>query len=72
MDEKTRYIFKKQYDCQMGNIAAGREITQFRGILFIDGIMIPEPYASEIRKLFSDDKFMKEYIKTERAIENKV
>jgi hypothetical protein len=34
--------------------------------------MIPEPYASEIRKLFSDDKFMKEYIRTERAIENKV
>lgn len=72
MDEKTRYVFKKQYNCPMGNIAVGREITLFRGVLFIDGIMIPEPYASEIRRLFSDDKFMKEYIRTERAIENKV
>jgi hypothetical protein len=72
MDEKTRYIFKKSYQCQLGNIAEGREITLFRGILYIDGIMIPEPYASDIRKLFNDDKFLKEYIKTEGVIKNKV
>lgn len=72
MDEKTRYIFKKNYQCQMGNIAEGREITMFRGVLFIDGIMIPEPYATDIKKLFSDDKFVKEYIKTENIIKNKV
>ena len=54
MDEKTRYIFKKNYQCQLGMIGEGREITVFRGILFIDGVMIPEPYASDIRKLFSD------------------
>ena len=53
-------------------IGEGREITVFRGILFIDGVMIPEPYASDIRKLFSDDKFVKEYIRTENVIKNKV
>jgi hypothetical protein len=56
----------------MGNIAVGREITLFRGVLFIDGIMIPEPYASEIRRLFKDEKFLKEYIITENIIKNKV
>lgn len=72
MDEKTRYIFKKRYDCSLGKIDEGREITQFRNMLFIDGIMIPEPYASDIRKLFTDAKFVKEYIRTENAIKNKV
>jgi hypothetical protein len=72
MDEKIKYTFKKRYDCQMGKIDAGREITQFRNMLFIDGIMIPEPYASDIRRLLSDEKFLKEYIKTEKIIENKV
>jgi len=72
MDEKTRYIFKKRYDCSLGKIDEGREITQFRNMLFIDGIMIPEPYASDIRKLFTDPKFVKEYIRTENAIKNKV
>jgi len=72
MDEKTRYIFKKSYTCQMGTIAEGREITLFRGILYIDGVIIPEPYASDIRKLFSDEKFVKEYIRTENVIKNKV
>ena len=56
----------------MGTIGEGREITVFRGIPYIDGIMIPEPYASDIRKLFSDDRFVKEYIRTEKAIKNKV
>ena len=72
MDEKIRYVFKKRDDCQLGKIDEGREITQFRNMLFIDGIMIPEPYASDIRKLLSDEKFIKEYIKTEKIIENKV
>jgi hypothetical protein len=34
--------------------------------------MIPEPYASDIRKLLSDDKFIKEYIETKAIIKNKV
>jgi len=72
MDEKIRYIFKKNYSCSMGTIAEGREITLFRGILYIDGVMIPEPYATDIRKLFSDNNFVKEYIRTENAIKNKV
>lgn len=72
MDEKTRYVFKKRYDCVLGKIDEGREITNFRNVLYIDGIMIPEPYASDIRKLLSDDKFVKEYIKTEAIIKNKV
>jgi hypothetical protein len=72
MDEKTRYVFKKRYDCTLGKIDEGTEITNFRGVLYIDGIMIPEPYASDIRKLLNDDKFIKEYIKTEAIIKNKV
>ena len=72
MDEKTRYVFKKRYGCSLGKSDEGREITNFRGILYIDGIMIPEPYASDIRKLLSDEKFRKEYIKTEAIIKNKV
>lgn len=72
MDEKTRYVFKKSYSCSLGKIDAGREITQFRGVFYIDGIIIPEPYASDIRNLLSDEKFVKEYIKTEAIIKNKV
>jgi hypothetical protein len=72
MDEKTRYVFKKSYSCSLGKIDAGREITQFRGIFYIDGIMIPEPYASDIRKLLNDGTFVKDYIKTEPIIKNKV
>jgi hypothetical protein len=72
MDEKTRYIFKKRFDCQFGKIDEGREITMFRNMLFIDGILIPEPYASDIRKLFNDEGFLKQYIRTEKVIENKV
>lgn len=72
MDEKTIYKFKKRYDCALGKIDEGREITIFRNILYIDGIMIPEPYASDIRKLLSDDKFIKEYIETKAIIKNKV
>ena len=72
MDEKTRYVFKKNYACQLGTINEGREITEFRGVLFIDGIMIPEPYATDIKLLLGDDKFKKEYIKTEAIIKNKV
>ena len=72
MDEKKRYIFKTDYECSFGKINEGREITQFKGILFIDGIMIPEPYASDIRKLFADDNFVKKYIRIENTIKNKV
>jgi hypothetical protein len=56
----------------MGKINEGREVTYFRGIIYLDGIIIPEPYATDIRKLFNDDKFIKEYIKVEDAIKNKV
>ena len=72
MNDKTIYKFKKRYDCTLGKIDEGREITNFRNILYIDGIMIPEPYASDIRKLLSDDKFLKEYIETKAIIKNKV
>ena len=72
MDETKVYIFKKKYECQLGKIDEGRIITTFRGMVFIDGGMIPEPYASDIRKLFSDENFVKEYIRVENAIKNKV
>lgn len=72
MDEKTRYIFKKDYICSLGKINEGREVTLFRNVLHLDGIMIPEPYASDVRKLFGDEKFLKEYIKAEKIIENKI
>lgn len=56
----------------MGKINEGREFNYFRGILYLDGVMVVEPYATEIKKLFDDDNFVKEYIKQERFIENKV
>lgn len=72
MDEKTRYIFKKDYVCSLGKINEGREITLFRNILHLDGIIIPEPYASDVRKLFENNQFIKDYIRTEKVITNKV
>ena len=72
MDEKTRYIFKKDYVCSLGKINEGREITVFRNVLHLDGIIIPEPYATDVRKLFENKQFVKEYIKTEPIIKNKV
>jgi hypothetical protein len=41
MDETKVYIFKKKYECQLGKIDEGRIITTFRGMVFIDGGMIP-------------------------------
>jgi len=72
MDDKIKYILKKDYICSMGKINEGREFNYFRGILYLDGVMVVEPYATEIKKLFDDDNFVKEYIKQERFIENKV
>lgn len=72
MEETKRYIFKKDYVCSMGKINEGREITFFRGIIYLDGVIVPNPYAAEIRKLFDDDKFIKEYIRIENIIKNKV
>ena len=72
MDEKTIYRFKKDYVCSMGKINEGREITYFNNILHLDGIMIPEPYATDIKKLFNDNNFVKEYIKEINVVKNKV
>ena len=72
MDEKTSYKFKKSYTCKFGEIAKGREITFFRGIIYLDGLIIPEPYASDIKNLFEDDNFIKEYIDKKKIIKNKV
>lgn len=72
MEETKKYVFKKDYICSMGKINEGREITFFRGIIYLDGIIVPNPYAAEIKKMFDDDKFIKEYIKIENVIKNKV
>jgi len=72
MDEKTIYRFKKDYVCKMGKINEGREITCFKNMLHLDGIIIPEPYATDIRKMFEDEQFMKEYISQIKAIKNKI
>ena len=56
----------------MGKINEGREITYFNNILHLDGIMIPEPYATDIKKLFNDNNFVKEYIKEINVVKNKV
>ncbi len=72
MEETNRYIFKKDYTCKFGKINEGREITFFRGIIYLDGIIIPEPYATDIKTLFNDNNFLKEYIKIEKVIKNKV
>lgn len=72
MEETKRYVFKKDYVCSMGKINEGREITFFRGIIYLDGIIVVNPYAAELKKLFDDDKFLNEYIKVENIIKNKV
>ena len=72
MNDKIRYVFKKTYTCPMGTINEGREVSTLNGMLFMDGAIIPEPYASDMRNLFNDEKFMKEYIRIENIIKNKV
>ena len=72
MEETKKYVFKKDYVCSMGKINEGREITFFRGIIYLDGIIVVNPYAAELKKLLDDDKFLKEYIKVENIIKNKV
>ena len=72
LDDKIRYIFKQDYICSIGKINEGREITYFRGLLYLEGVIVVEPYATEIKKMFDDDKFVKEYIKQEHFIKNKV
>ena len=72
MDEKKRYIFKKDYVCSFGKINEGREITYFNNMFMMDGIIIPKPYDNDIKALLEDDNFIKEYIKVENAIKNKI
>lgn len=72
MDEKKRYILKKDYICSMGKINEGREFNQFKGILYLDGVMVVEPYATELKKLLNDDKFINEYINRKDFINSKI
>ena len=63
IEEGKRYFFKKDYESSAGTIKEGREINYFRGTLWMDGIIIPQPFCNEIKRLFNDDKFINEYIK---------
>ena len=62
IEDKKRYVFKKDYYMGSNPIREGREIISYQGVLYLDGMMIPEPYASDVRNLFKDDKFVDEYI----------
>lgn len=72
VNEKVIYKFKKPYTCDFGRIDEGREVTSFRGVLYIDGIMISEPYATDMRNLLENKDFVKEYIQENKIIKNKV
>lgn len=72
MKENVKYRFKKQYTNNSGSISEGREITYFRGALYMDGLMIPESFSKDIKKLMEDEKFTKEYIEEIPIIKNHV
>ena len=63
IQEGKRYIFKKSYTCDQGTIGEGREINYFRNSLLMDGLLIPQPFCYELKKLLENDNFVKEYIK---------
>ena len=62
IDNKTIYRFKKPYTSGWGVIPEGREITFLNNGMYIDGMIIPEPYLSEMKNLFSNDEFRRNYI----------
>ena len=62
IDNKTIYRFKKPYTSGWGVIPEGREITFLNNGMYIDGMIIPEPYLSEMKNLFSTAEFRRTYI----------
>ena len=67
MDEKTRYILKKDYVTDHGALHQNSEIRLFRGAVFYDGGLVPTAYAKELVELVEDEKLKEEYIKEVKA-----
>ena len=72
MKENVKYRFKKKYTNGGGSISEGREITYFRGGLYMDGLMIPGSFSEDIKKMMEDKDFVKEYIEEIPIIKNHV
>ena len=63
MDEKVKYIFKKDYVTDHGTLFENSEIRFFRGGVYYDGGLVPSGYAKELVDIIKDDKLREEYLK---------
>jgi hypothetical protein len=63
IDEKYKYVFKKDYDTGEGKLRENDAITQFRGNIYFNGGLVPQHYATMLRKLIENDAIANEYLK---------
>lgn len=63
MDEK--YVVIKEYDYGDGVIPIGTEIYDFRGGIYVNGLLLPKSYYEPYRKAMEDRNYTKK-IKIEK------
>ena len=62
IDEKYKYVFKKDYDTGEGKLRENDTITQFRGNIYYNGGLVPQHYAVMLREIIENDKIANEYL----------
>ena len=62
LDERYKYVFKKEYDTGEGKLRENDTITQFRGNIYFNGGLVPQHYAEMLRGLVENDTIAKEYL----------
>lgn len=63
MDEKVRYIFKKDYVTDHGTLHENSEIRFFRGGVYFDGGLVMGGYAEELYEIVNNPQIKNEYLK---------
>lgn len=57
MEEK--YVLIKPYDCQYGTLPEGSEIIIFRGMVYVNGGVIPPSFNSLFLKLVKNRDYVR-------------
>lgn len=62
-NDMMRFRFKTDFDCPIGKLRAGDEITIVKGFFYFNGGMIEPQYYPLFEKLLRDKKMFDKYLK---------
>ena len=72
MDELKCYEFKKDYVSDEGTVPVGRELRCVRGVVYMDGGMLPPAYQAQFKNLIENKNLRNEYLREKMIIKDKV